>query len=374
MVDLFLYGTLRYVPLLELVLGRGGDALKTAAAYLPDHQVFQVQDQPFPAIAAAEGERAKGILVRGLSQDDLDALNYYEGGFDYALQPVEVQLETGGTAGAEVYFPTPGAWQLANPWSLQDWVEDWGALSLRAAEEVMSYQGRVSAAEMVKCFPSVRRRASAWLAGQARDEDAARDLATDVVVHDHKRAFVNFFAMEEMDLQFRRYDGTMSPVMNRCAALVGRAAVVLPYDPLRDQVLLVEQFRAATFIAGEKRPWMWEPVAGLIDPGETPETTARREAMEEAGVKVTDLEVVSNAYPSSGASGEFIHIFVGLADLSDIQGGGGLASEGEDLRSEIISFETLMQGIDDHSYQDLPLIASALWLARHRDRLRASAR
>ena len=98
MVDLFLYGTLRYVPLLELVLGRGGDALKVAAAYLPEHQVYQVQDQPFPAIAAAVGERAKGILVRGLSQDDLDALNYYEGGFDYALQPVEVQLETGGTA------------------------------------------------------------------------------------------------------------------------------------------------------------------------------------------------------------------------------------------------------------------------------------
>ncbi|EBA17674.1 tellurite resistance protein [Roseobacter sp. SK209-2-6] len=374
MVDLFLYGTLRYVPLLELVLGRGGDALKTAAANLPEHQVFQVQDQPFPAIAAAEGEQAKGILVRGLSQEDLEALNYYEGGFDYALQPVEVTLENDESVGAEVYFPTPGAWQLANPWSLQDWVEDWGALSLRAAEEVMSYQGRVSASEMVKCFPSVRRRASAWLAAQARDEDPARDLATDVVVHDHKRAFVNFFAMEEMDLQFRRYDGTMSPVMNRCVALVGRAAVVLPYDPLRDQVLLVEQFRAATFIAGEKRPWIWEPVAGLIDPGETPETTARREAMEEAGVKVTDLEMVSNAYPSSGASGEFLHIFVGLADLSDIQGGGGLASEGEDLRSKIISFEALMQGIDDHSYQDLPLITSALWLARHRDRLRASTR
>ena len=157
-------------------------------------------------------------------------------------------------------------------------------------------------------------------------------------------------------------------------ALVGRASVVLPYDPVRDQVLLVEQFRAATFIAGEKRPWMWEPVAGLIDLGETPEQAAYREAAEEAGVTISHLEKVTQGYPSSGASGEFVYIFVGVADLSDIRGGGGVAGENEDLRSEILSFDALMQGIDDHRYQDMPLITAALWLSRHRERLRAELR
>ncbi|MGR3622497.1 NUDIX domain-containing protein [Pseudophaeobacter sp.] len=371
MVDLFFYGTLRFVPLLELVLGRGGDDLDVVQAGLPGHAVFAVKDQIFPMIAADPDHVAQGVLVRGLSQGDLAALNYYEGGFDYTLKPISVTLSSGELAQAEVYFPTEGLWQQDGFWDLDAWVADWGALTLRAAEEVMSYQDRVSAEAMTRCFPSVRRRADAWLTAQSRPEDPAHDLARDVVVHQHKRAFVNFFAMEEMDLQFRRYDGSLSPVVNRAAALVGRASVVLPYDPIRDQVLLVEQFRAATFIAGEKQPWMWEPVAGLIDPGETPEQAACREAMEEAGVAISRLEPVTHAYPSSGASGEFIHIFVGLTDLSDINGGGGVAGEHEDLRSEILGFEQLMQGIDDHSYQDMPLVTAALWLSRHRDRLRA---
>lgn len=371
MADLFFYGTLRFVPLLELVLGRGGADLDVQQASLQDHAVYAVRDQIFPMIVAEVGSKAQGVLVRGLSEQDLAALNYYEGGFDYALKPISVCLTNGTRADAEVYFPAEGLWQRGDLWDLDAWATKWGALTLRAAEEVMAYQHRVPAEQMTQNFPSVRRRAAAWLAAQARPEDPAHDLSRNVVVHKHKRAHINFFAMEEMDLQFRRYDGSLSPVVNRGVTLVGRAAVVLPYDPVRDQVLLVEQFRAATFIAGEKQPWMWEPVAGLIDPGETPEQAACREAMEEAGVTINQLELVTEAYPSSGASGEFLHIYVGLTNLSNINGGGGVAGEHEDLRSQILSYEALMQGIDDHSYQDMPLITAALWLSRHRERLLA---
>jgi ADP-ribose pyrophosphatase len=83
---------------------------------------------------------------------------------------------------------------------------------------------------------------------------------------------------------------------------------------------------------------------------------------------------VTHAYPSSGASGEFIHIFVGITNLSDIRGGGGVAGENEDLRSEILNFDDLMQRVDNHSYQDMPLVTAALWLSRHRERLRAMVR
>ena len=374
MVDLFFYGTLRHVPLLELVLGRARTGLDISEASLADHGVYAVRDQIFPLIAQASGEVATGLLVRGLSPADLAALDFYEGGFDYALRPITVRLSSGEEAAAQVYFPAPGQWQPTGAWDLQAWIAQSGAVTLRAAEEVMAYQGRMTAEQMRKSLPSIRRRASAWLMAQSGSEDPAHNLSQDVLIENHKRAYVNFFAMEEMDLRFRRYDGTMSPSVNRGVALVGRASVVLPYDPVRDQVLLVEQFRAATFIAGEKRPWMWEPVAGLIDLGETPEQAAYREAVEEAGVTISHLEKVTQGYPSSGASGEFVYIFVGVADLSDIRGGGGVAGENEDLRSEILSFDALMQGIDDHRYQDMPLITAALWLSRHRERLRAQLR
>lgn len=374
MIDLFFYGTLRYVPLLELVLGRGGDDLDVQEASLPEHGVFGVKDQPFPAIEARAGAIAQGVLVRGLSEEDLAALNFYEGGFDYALKPITVQLQDGSQAAAEVYFPEPGLWPLESPWDLQAWITAWGPLTLRAAAEVMSYRGRMSAAQVARSFPSVRRRAASWLAAQAHEADPDHDLSRDVIVHGHKRAYMNFFAMEEMDLQFRRYDGSLSQVVNRGVAMVGQAAVVLPYDPFRDQVLLVEQFRAATFIGGEKQPWMWEPVAGLIDPGETPQAAAIREAKEEAGLTIAKLEPVTQAYSSSGSSSEFIHVFIGLADLTQIDGGGGVAGENEDLRSQILGFDQLMRGIDDLIYRDMPLVTAALWLSRHRDRLRSERR
>ena len=373
MTDFFFYGTLRHKPLLALVLGKETKALAVEPATLADHRVCSVAGHVYPVIEACADSQAEGIVLRNLSEADLAALDFYEGGFGYALRPVSVRLDSGERITAEVYFPEAGQVQTDGPWDLATWERDWAAVSLRAAEEMMAYQGRMTAEEIARIYPAMFRRASAWLAAQARPEDPDHDLSQDVRVHRHKRAFVNFFAMEEMDLQFRRYDGSLSPVINRCVALVGRAAIVLPYDPVRDEVLLVEQFRAATFIAGEKRPWMWEPVAGLIDPGETPEQAALREAEEEAGLTVSRLEPVGEVYSSSGASGEFLHIFVGLADLSCVKGGGGLDSENEDIRSKVISFQELMDGVDGRTYQDMPLVTAALWLARHRERLRSQA-
>ncbi|UWQ89509.1 NUDIX domain-containing protein [Rhodobacteraceae bacterium M382] len=373
MADLFFFGTLRHIPLLELVLGRPADALDLQSGRLHGHGAYAVVDQVFPTIEARAGEAAVGLLARGLSDVDLAALNFYEGGFSYDLKPVEIELDSGEIAPAQVYFPQPGLWEAGEGWDLGKWVRDWGALSMRAAEEVMSYQGRMTAEDIAQRIHAIRIRAAAWLATQAGSDVGERDLSRDVVVHRHTRPYLNFFAMEEMDLQYRRHDGDLSPVINRAAILVGHAAAVLPYDPVRDQVLLVEQFRASTFIAGDQNPWIWEPVAGLVEPGETPETTAHREAMEEAGVTLNALEPVSRAYSSTGSSGEFLHTFIGVTDLSNVRSANGVAAEGEDIRSKILSFDQLMHAVDTQEFRILPLITASLWLARHRDRLRQTA-
>ncbi len=163
----------------------------------------------------------------------------------------------------------------------------------------------------------------------------------------------------------------MGPTINRGTILIGEAAVVLPYDLRRDAVLLIEQFRAAIYIGGATSPWTLEPPAGLIDPGETPEQAARRETREEVGLEVDHLEAVGSLYSSSGSSSEYVHVFCGLTDFSSVVGGGGVPSEGEDIRSKVMSFQELMQGVDNRTFQDMPLVTAALWLARHRDRLRA---
>lgn len=373
MADVFLYGTLRHLPLLQVVLGRSVDRLVAVPAMLPDHAVFWAGHEPFAMLDPAPGERAGGLLVTGLTGTEIDRLDYYLGSFEHS--PADAVPEVDGVRRpARVYLPPPGRWKPGPVWSLADWVGRWAAISLRAAEEIMAHQGRLSAAEIAARHYPIRVRAAQLVRAEGRDsrDDPARPPARDVLVQARHRPYLNFFGLEELDLQFRRFDGTLSPVVNRAALRVGDAAVVLPYDPVADCVLLVQQFRPAAFIAGDRAPWLWEAPAGLVDPGEDPPQAAFREAEEEARVTLTRLEPVTEAYSTTGSSTEYAHIYVGIADLSRAGAVAGLESEGEDIRSEVIAFDDFMAGIGAGRYVNLHLATAAFWLALNRDRLRAT--
>lgn len=186
--------------------------------------------------------------------------------------------------------------------------------------------------------------------------------------------YAHFFAVEEYDLSFRRFDGTMSPVVNRAVFVSGDAATVLPYDPVRDRVLVIEQFRPGPYARGDSQPWLIEPIAGRVDPGESPEDAARREAGEEAGLTLGALFPVAQYYPTPGAKTEFLYSFVGLADLPDTAAGvGGNEGEAEDIRAHLIGFDDLMAMIGTGEAANAPLILTALWLQRERARLRSGA-
>jgi nudix-type nucleoside diphosphatase (YffH/AdpP family) len=110
----------------------------------------------------------------------------------------------------------------------------------------------------------------------------------------------------------------------------GSAVAVLPYDPERRRVLLVSMPRAPVLLAAE--PDLLEPPAGLIDPGEDLETCARREAGEEVGVRLTDLEFVGTFWTCPGISTERLSLFLAPYRSDDKVGpGGGLADENENI-------------------------------------------
>ncbi len=370
MSDLFFYGTLRHLPLLECVLGRPSSQLTISEASLPDHAVYGVAGQAFPMIVPEKGSRAEGLIVQDFNAEDLKRLAYYEGGFDYDLSPQQVNLRDGSRAKVNVFFPEPGLWTPDKLWSLQDWVDEWAEVVVLAAQEEMAYYGTVDASTIARNFAPIRTRAWAKLAARKRRTGDPRDTAKDVIVQSHRHAHVNYFGVEELEVQHRQHDGTMGPVLNRSGLMQGAAVVVLPYDPVRDTVLLVEQFRAPVFLIDDPEPWMWEPVAGMIDPGETPKQTAYREAQEEAQVKLDALEYAGGAYSSSGSSTEYVYLYVGLGDLTRTIDNGGLASEGEDIRTQILPYDTFMQMVDANEFKDLPLLCLANWLTRHRERLR----
>lgn len=354
MADVFLFDALADADVLRVVLGR---------AVVPGPEVvaegFEVLRDVLPVLGAAPGGAVAGRLVQGLDAGDLDRLTFFVESATARMQRIDLP------GGAALALVGPGDAIVPGREAL------WLASYRRAAVEVMAFYGRLSATDLAPLRPGIFRRAWSWVLAGGGASGGERDLARDVEVLALKRPHLNFFGIEEVDLRHRKHDGTMSAPINRGVLMVGAAAVVLPYDPVRDSVHLIEQFRAPPLLAGAANPWTWEPVAGLIDAGEFPEEAAHREAFEEAGLTLSRLEPAGRVFSSTGSSGEFLHLFIGLCDLSAPAQSGGLASEGEDIRSTILPFDDLMAGIDAMEYVDMPLVTCGLWLARHRARLRA---
>ena len=368
---LFFYGTLRHAPLLRI--GLGGAEAEARPARLADHAVVWAEGQSFPMIAARSGATSDGIVV-SLSEEAADRVDFYEGGFAYDLRPVRVETQDGAVE-AVCYFPEPGRWRPGVPWDLTDWQARWAVITCAAAEEAMAEYGRIDAATLARRLP--RLRALAWsraLAARSAPSAVRTGPGREAVTAaGQRRSHSGFFALDELTLDHPTFAGGRSGPLRREGFLSGDAAIVLPYDPVRDRVLLIEQFRTGPYLRGDPRPWTLEPVAGLVDAGEAPADTARREALEEAGLRFHGLQHVLSAYPSPGATTEFYHCYVGLCDLPDgLDGPGGNPDEGEDIRPHVLPLDTAVDLIATGEANVLPLAMLLLWTAAQRARLAAS--
>lgn len=373
MTTFFFYGTLCHGPLLRVVLGRDVQALP---ARLPGHSVFWVAGRAFPMIETG-GKGAEGVVVVDMSAEDVARLNFYEGGFAYQTRNVLVEAEGAGAVSAQVYFPDPGKWTPGAPWRLADWAERWGETVVTTARDAMALYGHDDPATIHARYPQMLMRGGSRVRAEAEPNQPGlrrKADAGDVDVTRKRQVYANYFAVEESDLRFRRFDGTMSAQVNRAVFISGDATVVLPYDPIRDRVLLVEQFRMGPHGRGDPKSWLIETVAGRVDGGESPEEAALREAREEAGLDIRELIPALNYYPSPAAMAEYLYTFIGIADLPDgVAGIGGLEGEAEDIRAHVVPFAKLMELVESGEANTAPLALLAYWLDRNRDRIRAAA-
>ena len=188
--------------------------------------------------------------------------------------------------------------------------------------------------------------------------------------HAIRIVYKGFFSVEEHELSYQKFNKTKSDVVIRSALISSEAVIVLPYDPINDRVLLIEQFRTGPYVKGDKNPWVLEPIAGLVDDGETPELAGLREAQEEAHLKIENLELVARSYPSPGISTEFFHQYVGIASLPESTNLiTGLENEAEDIRSHIFSYEEFSKMIFEGIINVGPAILLGLWLSKNRKNL-----
>jgi ADP-ribose pyrophosphatase len=181
--------------------------------------------------------------------------------------------------------------------------------------------------------------------------------------------FQGYFRIDLYRFRHRLFAGGWSGEIRREVFERGHAVAILPYDPERDSVVLIEQFRIGA-VAGGMPAWQREVIAGIIDAGETPEAVARREAQEEAGCALQDLVPICHYLVSPGGASESVRLYCGRVDSRGIGGIHGLAHEHEDIRVEVVPFVAARERLLAGQFGNAPAIIAMQWLLLNRDELR----
>jgi ADP-ribose pyrophosphatase len=185
-----------------------------------------------------------------------------------------------------------------------------------------------------------------------------------------KTVYDGFFKLECYQLQHSLFNGGWSKILPRELFRRNDCVGVLLYDPKRDEIVLLEQFRVGPMVHMQ-RPWLLEIVAGGIEVGETKEEVAYREAYEEAGCKIEQLILINEFYTSPGASSELLTLYCGKVNSIDVNGVYGLASESEDILVTSVSAEKAFQLLEEGKIKSAIPIIALQWLALNKDKLQA---
>ncbi|MBB1293080.1 NUDIX domain-containing protein [Pseudoalteromonas sp. SR41-4] len=201
------------------------------------------------------------------------------------------------------------------------------------------------------------------------DEILTKFTKQDVIIAPIKVLYNGFFKINLYQFEHALFAGGQSATIRREILERGDAVAVLPYDPVTDCILLIEQIRIGA-IKSKQSPWLLECIAGMTDGSTNYEDVVRREAFEEAGLVLSELEFMLSYLSSPGGTTERLHLYLAKTDLSQLQSGVyGLAAEGEDIKTHILSFDDAMARLATGEIDNAASVISLQWLALNRERI-----
>jgi ADP-ribose pyrophosphatase len=187
-----------------------------------------------------------------------------------------------------------------------------------------------------------------------------------VSIEQKKTIFDDFFKVEEAYLRFEQFNGEMSPRIRRLNMERGNSVAIVILNKDTGKLIMVSQFRYPTY--QNNHGWTIEIIAGMVDPGETPEQTLRRELEEEIGLKIETFGHINTFYPSPGGSSELIHLYYAAVSgkQAKYKKTGGLLSHGEDVKALELSLEDALAKIKSGEIVDAKTIIGIYWLENSR--------
>jgi ADP-ribose pyrophosphatase len=209
----------------------------------------------------------------------------------------------------------------------------------------------------------------------------------DVRVFAKVSPFKGYFRIDRYRLSHRLFEGGWSAQMTREVFERGHAVGVLLYDPDRDVVVLIEQFRIGAYAMQPSRglaraerttprfrrrvsPWLMEVVAGIVEKGESPEDVARRESREEAGCEVLDLVHICDYMVTPGGSSETVILFCGRVRAPRHGSIHGIDVEHENIRVHVVPSARALEWLDSGLACNSMIVIALQWFRLNRDRLR----
>ena len=192
--------------------------------------------------------------------------------------------------------------------------------------------------------------------------------SNDVEITDIKPVYRGFFTMNQYQFKHKCFNGDWSDTVTREIFERGHAVGVLPYDPVLQEFVLIEQVRIGA-LATSSSPWLIEIIAGMIDEGETPEAVCHRESMEEAGIKLEKLTKALSYLSSPGGTTERLHIFIAKTDASQAQGIHGLESESEDIKVHRVKENTALEWLENGHIDNAAAVIALQWFFMHKTQL-----
>lgn len=202
---------------------------------------------------------------------------------------------------------------------------------------------------------------------------APRYTKQDVTVHKYQRLYKKHFALDEYDVSYKQFDGSMGKVLHReIFERDADAVAILPFDPETQEVVLIEQFRPGA-LKDPVSPWLIEIVAGMIDEGETELQAAVRELKEESGIEVVpdDLHYINAVYPSPGGCSERVTLYIGKVHADHLLNKGGLDNENEDIRIFKIPAQEAFKYCDNGRICNAAALMGLMYLRIHYDEIMA---
>ena len=175
-----------------------------------------------------------------------------------------------------------------------------------------------------------------------------------------KNLYSGFFSLNKYEFTHKKHDGEWTSTVDREIFSGSNVSTLLPYDPIKKEIILIQQFRAGV-LSRYDEDYLLEIVAGIIDEGENPEETAIRECFEETGCEVKKIYPIQSYFPAPGSSESYYHLYLGEIQAFDGERIKGLKKENEDILVKSFKIDEVRQMLKEKKIMNGVTLIALQW-------------